>query len=175
MATYFASHVQAGDHASRPAANAVAVGTLYACSDHGKIYQSDGSTWSDWFAGGSADHYTIPYLFGDGVNVITTGLKGGLVSDVAGTIIGATLLGLDGLTGSIVVDVWKDTYANHPPTIADTITASAKPTISADVKSQDTTLTGWSPTITAGDVLFFNVDSAATFKLVGLYLTVLKA
>lgn len=37
-----------GDHASRPAANAVATGTLYACSTHGLIYQSDGSAWSTW-------------------------------------------------------------------------------------------------------------------------------
>lgn len=37
-----------GDHASRPAANAVGVGALYACSDHALIYQSDGSSWSIW-------------------------------------------------------------------------------------------------------------------------------
>lgn len=39
----------AGDHASRPAATAVGGGSLYACSDHTKVYQSDGATWSDWF------------------------------------------------------------------------------------------------------------------------------
>lgn len=44
-----------GDHASRPAANAVGKGSLYACSTHTKVYQSDGSTWSDWFAGGSGN------------------------------------------------------------------------------------------------------------------------
>ena len=32
-------------------------------------------------------------------------------------------------SGSIVIDVWKDTYANFPPIVADTITASAKPTL----------------------------------------------
>ena len=37
-----------GDHASRPAANAVATGTVYACSTHDLIYQSDGSSWSTW-------------------------------------------------------------------------------------------------------------------------------
>ena len=39
-----------GDHASRPAATAVANGALYACSTHGTIYQSDGATWSTWRA-----------------------------------------------------------------------------------------------------------------------------
>jgi hypothetical protein len=37
-----------GDHASRPAANTVGTGALYACSDHNLIYQSDGSSWSTW-------------------------------------------------------------------------------------------------------------------------------
>ena len=35
-------------HANRPAATAVAKGTLYPCSTHGLIYQSDGATWSTW-------------------------------------------------------------------------------------------------------------------------------
>lgn len=37
-----------GDHASRPAANAVGKGALYSCTDHDLIYQSDGSTWTTW-------------------------------------------------------------------------------------------------------------------------------
>lgn len=37
-----------GDHASRPAATAVGHGTLYSCSDHNLVYQSDGATWSTW-------------------------------------------------------------------------------------------------------------------------------
>lgn len=49
MATTFADHLPSGDHASRPAASAVPAGALYACSDHGLIYQSDGtSTWTTW-------------------------------------------------------------------------------------------------------------------------------
>lgn len=47
--TYFSDHVQAGDHASRPAANAVPEGGLYSCTTHSLVYQSDGSsTWSTW-------------------------------------------------------------------------------------------------------------------------------
>ncbi len=75
-------------------------------------------------------------------------------------------------TGSIVVDIWKDTYANFPPAVGDSITASAKPTISSGVKSQDTTLTGWTKTISAGDILAFNVDSASSVERVTVELTV---
>lgn len=47
--TRFADHLLFGDHASRPAASAVPAGTLYACTTHSLVYQSDGSsTWSTW-------------------------------------------------------------------------------------------------------------------------------
>jgi hypothetical protein len=74
-------------------------------------------------------------------------------------------------TGDIVIDIWKDTYANYPPTNADSITASAPLTISGADKSSDTTLTGWTTTITAGDILWFNVDSASDVTRVTIALT----
>ena len=45
---------QTGTHAARPAATAVGAGTLFACSTHGIIYQSDGAAWTTWFSGGGA-------------------------------------------------------------------------------------------------------------------------
>lgn len=47
--------LQDGTHATRPDATAVGNGTLYACSDHGLIYQSDGAAWATWatLGGGS--------------------------------------------------------------------------------------------------------------------------
>jgi hypothetical protein len=76
--------------------------------------------------------------------------------------------------GSIVIDIWKDIHGSFPPTLADSITAAAKPTIAAADKSLDTTLTGWTRSITAGDILRFNVDSASTIKRVTLELAVTK-
>ena len=60
------------------------------------------------------------------------------------------------------MDVWKDTYANFPPTQADSITASATPQIISNSKDQDTTLTGWTTGLSDGDVIRFNVSGAAT-------------
>jgi hypothetical protein len=65
-------------------------------------------------------------------------------------------------TGSIKVDIWKDTYANFPPTNTDTITGANEPTIASGVKDQDVTLTSWTTTLSAGDVLRYNVDSCVT-------------
>lgn len=91
---------------------------------------------------------------------ITTGVKGYVEVPFDGTITGWTLLADQ--TGSIVIDVWKDTYANFPPTVADTITGSEKPTISSSNKGQDLSLSTWTTSVTAGDVLGFNVDSCTT-------------
>lgn len=92
----------------------------------------------------------------------------------AGTITAARVL-TQGGTGSCVIDVWKDTYANFPPTVADTITAAAKPTVSSGIKSEDTTLTGWTTSVSEGDILAFHVDSTSTFTNIVVYLTFVPA
>lgn len=107
-----------------------------------------------------------------GGSAITTGVKGYIEVPYACTINRVTMLA--DTSGSAVVDIWKDTYANYPPTDADTITASAVPTISSATKSQDSTLTGWTTSIAAGDILGFNVDSASTITRLHLILKVTK-
>lgn len=62
-------------------------------------------------------------------------------------------------SGSIVVDIWKNVYANYPPTNTDSITAAAPIMISSSTKSEDSALTGWDTSLEAGSTLRFNVDS----------------
>lgn len=73
-------------------------------------------------------------------------------------------------SGSIVIDIWRDSYANYPPTVADSIVAAAPPTISAGIKAYDSTLTGWSKSLSAGDILHFNVNSCSTITKCSLFL-----
>jgi hypothetical protein len=121
---------------------------------------------------GQANVATVTFVIDGGGSAIATGIKGDLEIPFACTINQATLLADQ--SGSIVVDIWKDTYANFPPTVADTITASAKPTISSATKAQDATLTGWTTAVSAGNILRFNVDSCATIKRATLSLKVTK-
>lgn len=113
---------------------------------------------------------SITMIIDGGLVVITTGLKGYLEIPFACNILAATMLA--DASGSIVVDIWKAVYASFPPTAINTITAAAKPTITAAIKSQDTVLAGWITSVTAGDVLAFNVDSVATIKRVTLSLKI---
>lgn len=103
---------------------------------------------------------TISFVIDGGGGVIQTGVRGDLEVPFNCTITACTLLA--DTTGSIVIDVWKDVYGSYPPTDADSITASAVPTISSATKSTDSTLTGWTTTVNAGDILRFNVDSCST-------------
>ncbi len=115
---------------------------------------------------------TLQVIILGGGSEITTGIKCDLVVPYDCTITGVTLLADQ--TGSIVIDIWKDTYANFPPSNPDSITASAPPTISSADDSQDNTLTGWTTSLTAGDILRINVDSCTTITAVTLCLTVTK-
>lgn len=104
--------------------------------------------------------YDVGITIDGGGSAITTGLKGFRSLLHSGTITKVRLLADQ--VGNVVVDIWKDTFANFPPTAADSITDANKPTLTAAQKYEDTTLTGWITAVTAGDVLAFNIDSAAT-------------
>jgi len=95
-----------------------------------------------------------------GGSEITTGIKGEIIVPFSGTINGWYLTADQ--SGSIVIDVWKDTIANHPPTVADTITGTEKPTLSNARINYDTTLTSWTTSVNAEDVFRFRVDSVST-------------
>jgi len=115
----------------------------------------------------------IEFVVDGGETTIAAGQKGHLrLPNWAGTIVSVALLADQ--SGSIVVDIWKDTITNFPPTDADSITASAPPTISSAQHSLDATLTGWTKTFVAGDILAFNVDSCTTIQRVTVVLFVTR-
>jgi len=112
----------------------------------------------------------ITVIIDGGTEVISTGVKARIPVDYACTISNCTMVADQ--SGSIVVDIWKVAYTSLPATVSNTITASAKPTLSAALKYQDTTLTDWTKTIAAGDWLYFNVDSCTTITQITIDLKV---
>ena len=140
-----------------------------------------GSAWANLFdhmesipvpsAGSGGVVETLNFVIDGGGAVIETGIKGDSPVEFAGTIVQATLLADQ--SGDIVVDILKATYAGAPPTVS--ITAAAKPELSAAEKSQDPTLSGWTTAIAAGDVLRFVVDSVATVQRVTVSLKIVRS
>ncbi len=101
---------------------------------------------------------SINYIIDGGGSAITTGVKGYVEIPYAMTITGWDIFADQ--TGSIVVDVKKDTYANFPPTTS--IAGSELPTLVSAQKNQNLSLSTWSIGLSVGDVISFTVNSVAT-------------
>ena len=115
------------------------------------------------------DYVPLVVVFDGGGSVLSTGVQKPnpyLLENL--TIEGWTLLADQ--SGSVVIDIWQQTYASYPPTVANTITASDKPTISTATKGQDLAPTGWDTTLDAGSSLRFNIDSVTSITAVTLTL-----
>ena len=161
-----------------PTANYIPVANASNKIDNGWLKTGSGNGLdADKLDGLHATSFTktaINFIIPDEGAAISTGIKGkaGFRVPFACTITGWYLTA--DASGSLVIDIWKDTYSNFPPTSADTITASAKPTLSSAIKAYSTTLTGWTTTISAGDYLIINVDSCTTCKEASLSLMVTR-
>lgn len=110
----------------------------------------------------AANLYPVMLVVGDGVNDITTGIKGYAEVEVAGTVTAWTVLSTDpaATAGLIEFGVFLDPIASYPPTTS--ITGGNNPGLSSSPPTnyeQDYTLSGWSPTVAAGDVFGFSVIS----------------
>ncbi|HXG72836.1 MAG TPA: hypothetical protein VNJ04_19750 [Gemmatimonadaceae bacterium] len=148
MATY-----QARPHQTDPAGH------------HDDRYYTEAETYALISAGGVV---AVHFVVDGGGSAITTGIKGDVLIPFAATITKWTLL--PDVSGSVVFDLWKSTYANYPPTVANTIPAAAKPTISGATKAQSTTLTGWTTAVAADDIIRVSIDSATTITRCALVL-----
>jgi len=118
----------------------------------------------------SASYTPISRSFGLTINgagsAITTGSKADVIIPYNMNISSWTLV--SDQSGSIVIDVWKSNYNNFPPTSSNSIAGNQKPTIISNTKSQNTNLTNWTSSISAGDIIRFNVDSSSTITRVTL-------
>ena len=111
----------------------------------------------------------ISFTIDGGGSVITTGIKGVLVVPFACTITAWYIVG--DASGSINVDVNRSVFQATPS--YSSIAASAHPLLSSAITNSDTTLTGWTTTLAAQDIIQFEVDGTpTTVKLVTILLKV---
>jgi hypothetical protein len=103
------------------------------------------------------------FIIDGGGSTITTGVKGDIEIPFACTITAIRLFADQ--TGSINVQIWRDAYANYPPTVADLI---ADVNIFTSTKNE---YTGLTTVIAAGSVLRFNVNTVTSHQRVAVALT----
>lgn len=110
---------------------------------------------------GATNTLALTFVVDSSTGTIGTGELGSLYVPFSCDIISAVLIGDQ--TGTCEVDVWKAPLASNPPTVSDSIVASAPMTVTAATYSIDSTLTGWTKHIAAGSVLKFKINSTSGF------------
>jgi hypothetical protein len=124
--------------------------------------QTSGVKWANASGGDPA----CLVVLGDGLAAIVAGTQIDIIMPAAMNVKSHTMVANE--SGSIVLDIWKCSYTQFDnsthPVVGDSITASAKPTISSAHKAQDTTLTGWAKGVVLYDVWRINVDSCTSIK-----------
>ena len=118
----------------------------------------------------AARKWAVNFVIGNGLEEIEPGLQYGVEIPANCRIDSVRCLSLDGTSGSIQIDIWKSSYANLPAADSDSITASSPPAIIGGTVSQDSTLSGWTKDIAAGDWLYIQVDSVTDLQIVVLSL-----
>jgi hypothetical protein len=90
----------------------------------------------------------------------------------AGTITAWSIVA-EGTNPTCTIDVWKVASGTTLPTSGNTITASSKPALSTGNAVKSTTMTSWTTSIAADDIMAFTVTacSAATEINFVLYIT----
>lgn len=96
-------------------------------------------------------------------SALATGVLCYVVVPLAGTITGWDIV-VDAGTGTI--DVWKIATGTAKPTVTNTITASALPAISTGTAIHSTTLTSWTTSVAANDILGFNYSTGTVPKFI---------
>lgn len=109
--------------------------------------------------GGGAGLHVITFVIDGGGSAINTGDLNLFPTANYDCTINRTDISAD-VSGSITVDIWKD--AGAIPTAADKISASAPVTLSSAQLNQNGSITGWSTSVSAGDVFGATVATATT-------------
>ena len=127
--------------------------------DRFMMLRYDGSNWVELFPG-TQRFGEIAYLIDGGGTLVSSGEKININIPIEFDCEILAVRAGASQSGTIEIDEWVDSYANYPPTVGDSIVASAPISLSAADKYEDTTLTNWITRLNRGDWL--RPDVAAT-------------
>lgn len=122
-----------------------------------------GKTVCDIPSASATQQHNITFVINGGGTAITTGALGSFPTAAYSCTINRTDISAD-QSGSITVDIWKK--AGAIPASGDKISASAPVTLSSAQLNQNGSISGWTTTVTSGDVFGGTVASAATVQSV---------
>lgn len=129
-----------GNASAAPAFSALVASDLPASSKVRSFGTTFGDTAGSVLTSGSVVYFTIPYS----------------------CTISAWNATVD--AGTVTFDIWKIATGTAVPTVANTITASALPAISTGTALHSTTLTSWTTSVSANDIVGIKLQTVATAK-----------
>ncbi len=132
----------------------------------GDLMRFDGTKWAPHTPGTTTVTVALPIITDGASSVIAVGVKGDIQLTYATTITGWTIL--NDPSGSITWQVWRDTYANYPPTSGDLILTASTSSV------EKNTASGLSIAIASGETLRFYVSAATTVTRSTLVLTMTR-
>jgi len=103
-------------------------------------------------------------------SAISTGLKDWVRVPYSGTIVLWELTAKE--SGSVVCDIYKSDYASAPPASGSIVGAGTKPALSSAQRNKSTSPAFDTLTVSAGDYLRLNIDSASTVTKIKLILEI---
>lgn len=104
----------------------------------------------------------------NGSNVVTTGSKGYRKLDYDCVISGWTIF--SNISGSTQIDIKKSTYGDYPS--FSSIVGSNYPSLTNTDKNQSEDLSGWTTSITSGDVLEWYINSVSNITKLSFFLKI---
>ena len=118
---------------------------------------------------GTSSAKILTFVVGD-ATAISTGekIKTRIIVPYSGTITKWSLISDTSTT--TVIDIWKSTTI---PTNVNSITGTAKPTLSAQTFTTSSTLTGWTTTVSQDDIFVIEVESNNNATYLNLMLTII--
>lgn len=117
---------------------------------------------------GFAGYKTITMVVGDSASVSTGGKsQTRVIVPFSGTIISWQII--VNTSSTLTLDIWK---SNTIPTNSDSITGSAKPSLSNQQFATSSTLTGWTTGVNVNDIFVLEVESNDNASYINLTLIV---
>jgi hypothetical protein len=152
--------------------NGITGTSVSATTISGDTLYGDGSNLTNLPSFSSTTSGSFGININGGLNAISTGFKGYVKMPYDGTINGWTIMG--SVSGSVSIDIWKDSESNFPPTSGDTITGGNYPSLSNQIINSDNVLTGWVTGFSTNDIFAFNVLSVSGVTNINLTINVTK-
>lgn len=162
------THTSAGITDFTEAVQDVVGAQIVAGAGIGAVYDDAGAGTVTLTATGAGSELALTWSINEG-GVPSLGEKNPIIVPFAATIKRWYILA-DGV-GDLTLDVWVDTYGNWPIGNSSSIVAASKPALAGSSKDSDSTLTGWTTSLSLDDIVMIEVEAAEsigffTFSLI---------